>query len=110
MIDIDKQELVYQKVLDLDLNASHHGSAIRAGIGASPALAGGLIYVLGNQGACLVMKPGRMYAQVAKNRLECVVYPNHWRQHQEITIACPVFEDARIYVRGEANLYCLQEK
>lgn len=110
VIDIDKREIVYQKILDLDLNVSHSGSAIRAGIASSPALAGKYIYLFGNQGACLIIKPGRKYEQVAKNRIEHIVYPKHWRVHQEITITCPVFEKDRIYIRGDANLYCIREK
>ena len=77
-------------------------------MGASPALAGKYLYLFGNQGACLVIEPGRMYRQVAKNRVECVSPMSG--NCQEIMESCPVFEGKRLYYRGIENLYCIEEQ
>ncbi|HUU42948.1 MAG TPA: hypothetical protein VMX57_04165, partial [Planctomycetota bacterium] len=107
VVDVAKGEVVYQKLLDLDLFMHHNFGAGRGGCGASPTLAGGKIYFFGNQSTALVIEPGRAYKQLAKNRIERVLWPNHWREHQEITITCPVFEGRRLYYRAEENLYCI---
>jgi len=110
VMDAATGKIEYQKVLDLDVWWSHVGDARRGGIGACPALAGNYIYLWGNQGACLVIKPGRKYEQVAKNRIENVISPKHYTIHQEVFINCPLFDGDRIYCRGDANLYCIEKK
>ena len=107
VVDTVKGEVLYQKLLDLDLFMHHNFGAGRGGAGASPTLAGKYIYLFGNQGTCLVIEPGRTFKQVAKNRIEHVLWPNHWRERQEITITCPVFDGSRMYYRAQENLYCI---
>ena len=109
VVDAEKCEVVYQKLLDADLfRVPRH--FLRAGLGSSPTLGGQYLYIFGNQGTALVLKPGRTFELVAKNRIEQVARPKHWSRHQEVTITCPAFEDDRIYVRSEKNLYCIGEE
>jgi hypothetical protein len=97
---------VYQKLLDLDVFQAHNEGAAR-GVGASLALAGGHLYVVGNNGATLVFEPGRTYKQVAKNKIENVVMVGHWAERQERFMANPVFDGKRLYLRGEGGLWAI---
>ena len=105
VVDTQKMQIVYQKYLDLNQFQNHHEGAGR-GIGASPALAGGNLYVVGTTGVTLVLKPGRTYRQLAKNRIENTLY-RKWGIRNERFVACPVFDGDRIFLRGEMNLYCI---
>ena len=106
VVDVKENKIVYQKLLDLDTCQAHNEGPSR-GIGISPALAGRHIYFFGNNGAALVIEPGRIYKQVAKNKIENIVMNGHWSQRQERFVANPVFEGNRLYVRGEGNLYAI---
>lgn len=106
VVDVAAGHVVYQKLLDLDVCQAHNEGAAR-GVGVSPALAGGHIFLWGNNGAALVIEPGRVYRQLAKNKLENVVMAGHWSERQERFMANPVFEGRRLYVRGEGGLYAL---
>jgi len=106
VVDVDAGKVVYQKLLDLDpLQAPNEGAA--RGVGVSPALAGGRLYFLGNNGAALVLAPGRVYRQIAKNKIESVVMRGHWAERQERFMANPVFDGKRLYLRGEGYLYAI---
>jgi len=103
VVDAQKQEIVYQQQLDLDLEMVLGGMA-RGGACASPALAAKYIYLFGNHGACAVIEPGRTFRQVARNRIESgSLYP-------DVTISCPVFEGKRLYYRTAESLYCIEER
>jgi len=106
VLDVNTGEVAYQKLLDAD-PFMHHNFKGRGGVASSPTLAGDHIYIWGNQGTTLVLEPGRKFKLVAKNRIEHTVWPNHWRERQEVTYTCPVFDGNRIYFRGEENLYCI---
>jgi outer membrane protein assembly factor BamB len=106
VVDIEAGTIVYQKMLDLDIfQASNEGAA--RGIGISPILAGKYLYFMGNSGTTLVIEPGRVYRQVAKNKIENVVMPGHWSERQERFVANPVPEGNRIYIRGEESIYAI---
>ncbi|HEX3359024.1 MAG TPA: hypothetical protein VHS31_18740, partial [Tepidisphaeraceae bacterium] len=77
-----------------------------AGASASPTLAGGYIYLMDNQGATIIMKPGRTYEEVAQNMLET----ESDGKHQEQTLATPVFEGTRMYYRTQREIFCIGEK
>ncbi len=109
VVDTEKQELVYQKLLDLDLHMFHGGGPARGGAGSSLALAGNYIYFFGNHATCVVIKPGRKFEQVARNRIE-TKWDNGRAGHPEQTLSCPVFEGKRFYLRGIDNLYCIEDK
>ena len=103
VVETEKQEVVYQKMLDLDLEMTHVGNPSRGGACASPALAGKYIYIFGNHGTCVVIEPGRSFRQVARNRVESGGYP-------DIIASCPVFEGKRLYYRAYwGGLHCIQE-
>jgi outer membrane protein assembly factor BamB len=57
-------------------------------------LAGAYLYASSNAGETVVLKPGREYQEAARNTLE-----PFW--------ASQVFSGTRMYVRGQANLYCI---
>ena len=106
VLDIETGQVIYQKLLDLDpLQAHNEGSA--RGQGTSPALAGNHISFLGNNGAALVIEPGRVYKQLAKNKLERIALPTHWSERQERFVANPIFDGDRLYIRGEDALYAI---
>ena len=58
-------------------------------------------------GTALVLKPGRVYNQIAKNKIENVVMAGHWAERQERFVASPVFDGNRLYFRGEGTLYAI---
>jgi hypothetical protein len=115
VVDANTYEIVYQKLLDVDNGPA---GIARGTLGASPALAGKYIYVFGNGGTCLVIEPGRKFKQVAKNRVESYCngselefpWQTVYQTGIEQTLSCPVFEGKRMYYRGLANLYCIEEK
>ena len=51
--------------------------------------------------------PGRVYRQIAKNKIESVVMLGHWAERQERFMANPVFDGKRLYLRGEGHLYAI---
>ncbi|MFB3890675.1 MAG: PQQ-binding-like beta-propeller repeat protein [Phycisphaerae bacterium] len=109
VIDAAKGEVVYQKLLDLSPFMNHSGVK-RCGCSSSPALGGKHIYIWGDQGAAVVIEPGRAFRQIAKNRIEQGVHSGGASARNECSISCPVFSGSRIYYRGELNLYCIGEK
>ena len=106
VVDLEAGRVAYRKLRDLDTFQAHNEGAARGG-GASLALAGGNLYVVGNNGAALVLAPGRAYKQVAKNKIESVVQAGHWSERQERFVANPVFDGKRLYLRGEGHLYAI---
>ena len=106
VVDVEKGEIVYRKMLDLDPFQQHNEGPAR-GVGVSPALAGKYLYVFGNSGAALVLEPGRAYREVAKNKIESVVMTGHWAERQERFVANPVFDGKRLYLRGEGHLWAI---
>jgi hypothetical protein len=107
--------VVYSKNLPLDFKNPKHRKTWGCGGGANPCLAGKYIYVMDNAGCMIAFEPGREYKQVAKNNLDHIMdkgwEEKHWNDHyHEVTLATPIFEDNRIYVRGEQFLYCIAEK
>ena len=108
VVDVEKKQVVYQKMLDLDWMIVNGPG--RGGVGASLALAGKYIYLFGNQGTCLVIRPGRKYDPVAKNVIEQIssleASPSRGRLEQ--MISCPVAEGTRLYIRQTDRLYCIE--
>ncbi len=106
VIDVRAGQVVYQKMLDLDVFQAHNEGAAR-GVGISLALAGKYLYCFGNNGAGVVLEPGRSYKQVAKNKIENVVMAGHWAERQERFMANPVFDGQRMCLRGEGGLWAI---
>jgi len=104
---VNEAKVLYQRMLDVDqFQTANEGPA--RGCGISPALGGKHIYVFGNNGAAVVLEPGRVFKQVAKNKIESLVSVGHWGERQERFVSNPVFDGDRLYVRGEGHLYALQ--
>jgi len=82
------------------------------GLAASPALGGKNIYVFDNQGGCVVFEPSPAYKQVSVNHIDALMPRTHTGENwQEMsTMSQPTFDGGRIYIRGEAFLYCVGEK
>ena len=106
VIDVEKMAIVYEKLLDID-HLQHHGEGPGRGVGASLILAGGRIYCLGNTGTTIVLKPGRTFEQVSKNRIESAVGRN-WATRRERFVASPVADGRSLFLRGERCLYCVR--
>jgi hypothetical protein len=98
---------LYRK--DLDFQPICHYNAIP--VAACPTLGGRYVYVMDNQGTCIVVEAGPEFKQVAKNHLGTQI-ARVWPVPPQETIAygAPVFDGKYMYVRGEAHLYCIGEK
>ena len=119
VIDAETLRLVYERRLDLNTITHVYPYPYGSGVCASPTLGGKYIYLWGNGGMTLVIKPGRTYEVVAKNHIERLLPGRHSRafidvalpgHYPECTVTCPVFEGKRLYYRAEAYLYCIGEK
>ena len=106
VMDAAKGEVVYQKMMDLSPFMIHNG-IVRAGCSSSPAMGGKHIYIWDNQGSAVVLEPGRVFKQLARNRLEQLWYQWGAPSRNECTTSCPIFSGNRIFHRGEGNLYCI---
>jgi outer membrane protein assembly factor BamB len=106
-MDVKTDKAIYHH--DVGFDELHHYNAI--GVGASATLGGKHIYVVDNQGTCVVLAPGRQYRPIAVNRIETQL-PRDWPiPPQEIlSNAAPVFDGTRMYLRGEQYLYCIGER
>jgi len=68
---------------------------LESGQTASPVLAGGRVYLAGEDGVIRIFKMGEAFEMIDKGEVGEAVY------------ATPAFVDSRIYVRGEANVFCI---
>ena len=109
VVDVSAGQVLYQKLIDANI-VNHANMKAARGLGSSPTAAGKYIYIFGNQGAAVVLEAGRVFKEVAKNRIEDSVGQGQWWEHQETTISSPFFEGDRMYYRGEENLYCIGAK
>jgi outer membrane protein assembly factor BamB len=106
VVDLKEGKVLYQKMLDLDEFQTANEGAAR-GIGISPTLAGKHLYFVGNNGATVVLEPGRTFKQIAKNKIENIASLGHWGERQERFVSNPVFDGNRLYIRGEGHLYAI---
>ncbi len=110
---------VYARLLDLYPITWAYPYPHGSGVCASPTLAGKYIYLFGGNGTTLVIKPGRTYERVAKNRIERLL-PGIMEadvtkepqdlvndRYPECTVSSPVFDGKRLYYRAERYLYCI---
>jgi len=84
VIDASTGIIIYEKTLDLSEGTVYP----------SITLAGEFLFISSDNGATLVLKPGRQYQEVARNTLE------PYR-------STPTFGDCQMIVRGLENLYCI---
>jgi hypothetical protein len=103
-VDLATSRTLYRK--DVGFDELHHYNAI--GVGASATLGGKHVYVIDNQGACVVLEAGRVLKQLAANRIETPLRRDWPIPPQEILAnGAPVFDGGRMYLRGEKHLYCI---
>ncbi len=86
VIDAATGEVIYEQMLKLGKGTCYP----------SVTLAGGLLFISSDNGTTVVLKPGRTYQEVARNKLE------QFR-------SSPVFIGDRLYIRGLKNLLCVAE-
>ena len=78
------------------------------GLCASPALAGGRIYVVGDHGDCHVLQPGREFKRLATNVLHA--RGSAGDKEDGMFQSSPWFEGGRVYVKSQLALYCIGAK
>ncbi|MCI0703999.1 MAG: PQQ-binding-like beta-propeller repeat protein [Planctomycetia bacterium] len=107
VVDLASGKMLYRK--EMDLEGLTHYNAVA--VAASPTLVGKHILVCDNQGTTLVLEPGPMYKVVARNRIGTVLDRSWPIPAQEtLTYSPPIADGSRLYLRGEAYLYCIGEK
>ena len=105
--DLAAGQPLYQR--QLDLRGFTHYNAIA--VAASPTLVGKHVVVLDNQGTALVLKAGREFEVVARNRIETVLdRPWPLPSQETLAYAPPIVDGSRMYLRGERFLYCIAEE
>jgi hypothetical protein len=112
VFDAKTLELMYEKSLS-DLRLREDGSRFKPGICASPAVAGGKIFLFDNSGIGLVLQPGREYKALARNVIENMQptwQGKDWMMQQEQFVVSPLFVGNRMYLRGLDYLYCIGEE
>ena len=104
--DLQTKKLLYRVDLSGDFDSLSHYNAV--GVAASVTLGGRHLFVMDNQGTCVVFEPGREFRKVAVNRIRRTVRrPWPMRPQEETGYSPPVFEGSRMYLRGEHYLYCI---
>ncbi len=101
--DASNGEVVYRKVLPMKAKTQYWNWA---GASTSPTLAGKNIYLMDNQGVSVVIEPGKVYKELARNVIEEM--PDEKNQAQ--FLSTPIFEGPRMYFRTPGFLYCIGEK
>ncbi len=115
VIDAETYEPVYTEHLDLNTFKFAYPYPHGSGVCASPTAAGDYVYLWGNGGMVLVIKSGRKFEVVAKNRIERLLPGNYFRgwvrldggAHRECTVSSPVFDGDRLFYQAESFLYCI---
>jgi hypothetical protein len=106
VLDAKTLKVVYRK----DLGTGFEARSVVHTMGtayASPVLAGTNIYIFGMNGTTVVVKPGRKYEEVARNKIEDILLPQHWSAKPESFASTPVADGDCLYVRGDKYLYCI---
>jgi outer membrane protein assembly factor BamB len=106
VIDLKKNELVYSKLLDIGLDWTKADRPFGCGLNASPAMAGGKIFITGH-GTFLIIEPGREYKEIARNKIDVITDRTGWYLTQQGTMSSPFFDGDRIYYRAERFVYCI---
>ena len=101
--DAAERKILYEREGVLD-PAGHNRSDWLLGCCSSPTLGGKHIYIMDDQLNTLVIKPGRQFEQIAKNRIANLLDTNN---RQDSPMTNPVFDGDCIYIRGERDLFCI---
>lgn len=98
VLDVKENKVVYMRILDRKV--------VWPGLSASLALAGGNIYIVSSEGTTLIIKPGRVYQEVAHSSIESLYND---KGDREKFLASPVFAGKQLLLRGEMYLYSIGE-
>ncbi len=109
VVDVAAEKLVYRKDLDFGEDQKRGDRPYGCGISASPALAGGKLFITGNFGTTLVMEPGREYREVSRNTIDRRFDYNYRTNVLEGTVSNPFFDGDKIFYRAQKYLYCIGE-
>jgi len=103
-VDLESGKLLYRQ--EMELNGLTHYNAVA--VAASPTLVGKHILLMDNQGTTLVVEPGSTYEVVARNVIATQL-DRAWPIPAQETLcyAPPLADGNRLYLRGEAFLYCV---
>ncbi len=105
--DVKTGKMLYRQLLPLE-GFMHYNSVP---VAASPTLVGDSIVILDNQGTAAVIQPGPEYKLLARNKISTLLDRNLPLPAQEtLSYSPPVVDGNRMYIRGEAYLYCVGEK
>jgi outer membrane protein assembly factor BamB len=104
--ELKSGKMLYRRAMDL--RGLTHYNAVA--VAASPALVGKHVFVSDNQGRTLVLEPGPKYKVVARNHIATqLARPGPIPAQETIGYAPPVADGGRLYLRGEAYLYCIEK-
>lgn len=94
---------------EMPLDGLMHYNAVP--VAASPTLIGKHIFLCDNQGNTLVIPSGPSYRRIAQNKIGTVL-DRAWPipSQETLTYSPPLADGNRVYLRGEAYLYCIGEK
>jgi hypothetical protein len=94
---------------EMPLDGLMHYNAVP--VAASPTLIGKHIFLCDNQGNTLVIPAGPSYRRIAQNKIGTVL-DRAWPipSQETLTYAPPLADGGRIYMRGEAFMYCIGEQ
>jgi outer membrane protein assembly factor BamB len=107
VVEVASGKMVHRR--ELELEGLTHYNAVA--VAASPTLVGKHVLVSDNQGTTLVLEPAPSYKVVARNRIATQLdRPWPIPAQETLTYAPPVADGGRLYLRGEAFLYCVGEK
>ena len=105
--DVKSGKMLYRHLLPLE-GFMHYNSVP---VAASPTLVGDSIVILDNQGTAAVIQPGPEYKLLAHNKIATLLDRNLPLPAQEtLSYSPPIVVGNRMYIRGEAYLYCVGEK
>jgi outer membrane protein assembly factor BamB len=106
-VELSTGKMRYRR--EMELEGFTHYNAVA--VAASPTLVGKHILVSDNQGTTLVLAPGPAYRVVARNRIATQLdRPWPIPAQETLAYAPPLANGGRLYLRGEAYLYCIGEK
>jgi len=94
---------------EMELQGFMHYNSVP--VAASPTLVGGHVVLLDNQGTALLVTPGPEAKVVARNRIATQL-DRRWPipAQETLSYAPPIVDGDRLYLRGEAYLYCIGAK
>lgn len=109
VFDAESGEVVYEQQLPLKPHVEY---VHFPGLSASPAYAGGKIFITDNQGGTAIIEPGRAYKEVAVNQLATLEKKGKAKDGKELrvneqTLGNLWFDGKLLFVRGQQYLYCI---